>query len=70
MIVANVTTPGQPDVLFPDKSYFIGNTRQVPYNGTNLTSLSVKIGTTYDNINPIDFIVVPDIYEMKNLAKN
>ena len=70
MIVAHGLIPGQPDELFPSQTYFIGNTRYLPYDGKDKMSLGVKIGTAYDNINPIDYVVVPDIYEMKNLINN
>jgi hypothetical protein len=68
MMVAFNETPNMPQFLFPDKSFFIGNTRFVPYSGSSTMNLGVKVGTNYENINPIDYRVIPDIYEMKLLS--
>jgi hypothetical protein len=65
LMVAYSHIPGVPKLLFPDQSNFIGNTRLLPFDNTKPMDLGIKVGTAYDTINPLDFKVIPDIYEMR-----
>jgi len=65
LMVAYSHIPGVPKLLFPDQSNFIKKTRLFPFDNTKPMDLGIKVGTAYDTINPMDYKVIPDIYEMK-----
>lgn len=65
LMIAYSHIPGVPKLLFPDQSNFINKTRLFPFDNTKPMDLGIKVGTAYDTINPMDYKVIPDIYEMK-----
>jgi hypothetical protein len=66
MIVADLRELDQPDILFPNKSSFIGDTRLTPYDNSKAKYLGVRVGTAYDNINPVEYKVISDFYDFEN----
>jgi hypothetical protein len=66
MIVADSRDLDQPDLLFPNKSSFIGDTRLVPFDNSKAKFLGVRVGTAYDNINPVEYKVISDFYDFEN----
>jgi hypothetical protein len=70
LMVAYTHVDGMAKILFPDPNAFIGDTRYVPFDGTKPLQLGIKVGTAYENINPVDYVVIPDFYDMNKAVKN
>ena len=68
-MVAYTHVDGMSKNLFPDQKAFIDDTRYVPFDGTKPLQLGIKVGTVYENINPVDYVVIPNFYDM-NTAVN
>jgi hypothetical protein len=62
LMVAYTHTEGMAKILFPDQKAFIGNTRLVPFDGTKPLQLGIKVGTAYDSVNPVDYVVIKNFY--------
>jgi hypothetical protein len=61
-MVAYTHVDGMAKILFPDQKTFIGDTRLVPFDGTKPLQLGIKVGTAYDNVNPVDYVVIKNFY--------
>jgi hypothetical protein len=62
LMVAYTHIDGMAKILFPDQKAFIGNTRLVPFDGTKPLQLGIKVGTAYDSVNPVDYVVIKNFY--------
>ena len=62
LMVAYTHIDGMAKILFPNQNAFIGNTRLVPFDGSKPLQLGIKVGTAYDSINPVDYVVIKNFY--------
>ena len=62
LMVAYTHIDGMAKILFPDQKAFIGNTRYVPFDGSKPLQLGIKVGTAYDSVNPVDYVVIKNFY--------
>jgi filamentous hemagglutinin family protein len=62
LMVAYTNIGGMAKTLFPDQKSFIGDTRIVPFDGSKPLQLGIKVGTAYESVNPVDYVVIKNFY--------